>query len=86
MNTRVAVKPELLHWACERTGHDLDAYAARFPRLRGWASGASQPTLKQLESFAKATHTPAGYLFLPEPPHEQVPAGMPCDPARTCST
>jgi Zn-dependent peptidase ImmA (M78 family) len=73
MNTRVAVKPELLHWACERTGHDLDAYAARFPRLRGWASGASQPTLKQLESFAKATHTPAGYLFLPEPPHEQVP-------------
>jgi hypothetical protein len=51
MNARVAVKPELLHWACERSGHDVDAYAARFPRLRAWATGVVQPTLKQLESF-----------------------------------
>lgn len=73
MTARVAVRPELLRWACERAGRDLDAYAARFPRLTAWARGEASPTLKQLESFAKATYTPIGYLFLKEPPDEHVP-------------
>jgi hypothetical protein len=32
-----------------------------------------KPELLQLESFAKATHTPVGYLFPQEPPVERVP-------------
>jgi Zn-dependent peptidase ImmA (M78 family) len=70
---RVQVKPELLRWARERSGLDLDALAHRFPRLADWEGDKVRPTFKQLEQFAKATHTPVGYLFLPERPIEQVP-------------
>lgn len=73
MTTRVAVKPKLLNWARERSGHDPGVFAERFPHLAAWASGEAQPTLKQLETFAKATYTPIGYFFLPEPPEERVP-------------
>jgi Zn-dependent peptidase ImmA (M78 family) len=69
----VTVKPELLKWACQRAGVAPDALADRFPKLSAWLARELQPTLKQLEDFAKATHTPVGYFFLPEPPVEEVP-------------
>jgi transcriptional regulator with XRE-family HTH domain len=37
--------------------------------LMAWERGERQPTLKQLENYAQATHTPIGFLFLPQPPH-----------------
>jgi Zn-dependent peptidase ImmA (M78 family)/transcriptional regulator with XRE-family HTH domain len=70
---RIQIKPELLRWARERSRLDLAALAHRFPHLDAWERRESSPTLKQLESFAKATHTPVGYLFLQEPPVERVP-------------
>jgi len=70
---RVTVKPKLLRWACERAGLGVDALAHRFPKLSDWERGEASPTLKQLESFAQATRTPVGYLFLQEPPIERVP-------------
>jgi Zn-dependent peptidase ImmA (M78 family) len=45
----------------------------KFPHLAAWESKAAQPTLKQVEAFARATYTPVGYLFLQEPPVEKVP-------------
>jgi Zn-dependent peptidase ImmA (M78 family) len=70
---RVEIKPKLLRWAQERSGLDPAALAHRFPQLDTWERRESRPTLKQLESFAKATHTPVGYLFLQEPPVERIP-------------
>jgi len=70
---RVEVRPELLRWARERSGLDIPTLTRRFPHLDSWESGEAHPTLKQLEGFAKVTHTPVGYLFLSEPPVEHVP-------------
>lgn len=72
-SVRVDVRPEVLRWACERAGSAVDAFVPRFPALASWYAGKSKPTLKQLESFAKATHAPVGYLFLPQPPEEALP-------------
>lgn len=70
---RVHVAPELFRWASRRSRIDEIELAARFPKLQAWELGEKLPTLKQLEAFAKATHTPIGFLFLPEPPVERVP-------------
>ncbi len=71
--TRVSVHPEMLRWACERAGYDVHDLAPRFPHLPEWERGEKLPTFKQLEAFARATHTPFGFLFLPEPPQEPLP-------------
>lgn len=70
---RVQVESKMLRWACERSRISEETLLARFPNLDAWKSGTRQPTLKQLEDFAKATHTPLGFLFLPEPPDEPLP-------------
>lgn len=70
---RVAIQPKLLRWACERAGFDRSDLEHKFPHLAAWEAGTALPTLKQVEAFAKATHTPVGYLFLPEPPVEKIP-------------
>jgi Zn-dependent peptidase ImmA (M78 family) len=70
---RVEIKPALLRWARERAGFSLSGLSRRFPQLVVWERGEALPTMKQVERFAKATYTPVGYLFLPEPPIERVP-------------
>lgn len=71
MANRVAVAPQMLRWARERSGRTPDELK-KFP-VEAWESGDRQPTMRQLEDFAKATYTPVGFLFLTEPPHEELP-------------
>lgn len=71
--TQVQIKPELLSWARERSGHTIEYLLSRFPKLDKWETNKGNPTLKQLEKFAKATYTPIGYFFLPQPPDERIP-------------
>jgi len=63
----------MLRWARERSGVDVEALLSRFPALEKWERRELSPTLRQLESYARATLTPVGYLFLQEPPVERVP-------------
>lgn len=73
MMTRVAIGPEILGWARERSRLTPESLSRRFPKLADWERGAAQPTLKQVEALAKATHTPVGFFFLPKPPMEGLP-------------
>lgn len=70
---RVEVKPDLLKWACDRSGQSRVDLLAKHPQLNSWIVGQTKPTLNQLEKFAKSVHVSIGYLFLPTPPVEQLP-------------
>lgn len=70
---RVDVAPALLRWAVRRARWDEATIRRRAPKFDAWIDGTDRPTLKQIEQFAKRTHTPFGLLFLPEPPVEDLP-------------
>lgn len=63
----------VLRWAAQRAGLADQDVAQRFPRWTRWLSGDAQPSLRQLEDFARLTHTALGYFFLPEPPAPALP-------------
>ena len=73
MSVTVEVQSSVLEWARGRSGIDDETWVTRFPRYEAWLGGETAPTLKQLEEFARRTHTPVGFLFLDEPPVEPVP-------------
>ena len=70
---RVPVQPALFTWARQRARLDEAVLTARFPHLADWEAGEVQPTLRQLEQYAQATHAPLGFFFLPVPPQEAIP-------------
>jgi len=72
------VNSDLLSWARERAQLSTAVLAKcsglpKEEKIIAWENGSLQPTFKQAQSFAKATHIPFGYLFLPEPPEEILP-------------
>ena len=69
---QVTISDTVLRWALDRSGSPT-SIERKFPKLAEWLKGESLPTLRQLEKFAKATSTPLGYFFLPEPPEERLP-------------
>lgn len=72
MADRVEVSADVLRWARERSGRDLSDLK-KFP-VEAWEAETAQPTMRQLEEYAKATRTPIGLLFLSQPPQpEKVP-------------
>lgn len=73
MRTEVDIKSSMLTWAIERAGFDLNDFTVKVPNVQQWLEGRKKPTVKQLEDFSKKVYLPFGYLFLPEPPKENLP-------------
>ena len=65
--------PNILTWAAARADKDMSQLQNYFPKIEGWLDKSYAPTLKQLEGFAKMVYLPFGYLFLPEPPRDDLP-------------
>lgn len=68
---RVEVNRKLLDWAIARSKRDVEVFGKY-----DWAfisSPIANPTIGQLENFAKDARVPLGYLFLEKPPVEQLP-------------
>lgn len=72
MSVRVVVAPAVLAWALDVTGADQEKLRDRF-KIADWVEAKAQPTLKQLQDFAKATGIPFGYLLLQKPPDWRLP-------------
>lgn len=74
--TRVDIQGNMIVWALERSGKDVDAYLDSHPDVQAWIEERKKPTFKKLEGFAKSMNVPLGYLFLDEPPMEEMPIPM----------
>ncbi len=73
MSATVAASVPVLQWAAQRARLNDDQLTSRFHKWPMWLSGEASPTLKQLEDFARLTHTAFGYFFLPQPPELALP-------------
>lgn len=70
--TRVDINKPLIEWAIIRDGHEIRDFLDANPRVQQWLSSDKKPTVKQLEDFSRKVHVPFGYLFLNEPPKEEL--------------
>ncbi|MBY5163149.1 ImmA/IrrE family metallo-endopeptidase [Salsipaludibacter albus] len=70
-HVRVAVRPEMLHWAMTRSHRPATDFKA-YP-LEEWLEGKREPTLNQLEKFARTARTPIGLMLLDDPPGSDLP-------------
>lgn len=71
--TTIAASIPVLRWAAQRARLDDEVLVKHYPKWRHWLSGEAQPTLRQLEEFARRTHTAIGFFFLPHPPELELP-------------
>lgn len=70
------INPQMLTWARERLGLSVPEFAKKLvqkeDKLTAWEGQEAKPTFKQAINFAKKAHIPFAYLFLQEPPVEQL--------------
>jgi len=78
MSESVPVNPDILRWARETAGFNIETVALKMKKkadvIFSWESGESAPTYVQLEKLAYQIYKrPVALFFFPEPPHEETP-------------
>jgi Zn-dependent peptidase ImmA (M78 family)/transcriptional regulator with XRE-family HTH domain len=71
------INGHLIRWARERADMPAEELAKKMgqkpERVADWETGKELPTFKQATKLANVTHVPFGYLFLKNPPADEVP-------------
>ncbi len=77
MADKAYITPNVLKWARESARMTEEVAAAKVSvsasKLKEWEVGASQPTIKQAQTLAKAYKRPFALFFLPEIPRDFQP-------------
>lgn len=77
MAIEALVNPDVLSWARLRSGYSESVLARKISvnvdKVLSWERGQKKPTFKQAQNIARVTNTPFGFLFLPNPPRENLP-------------
>ena len=74
MSTRIEnINKNIIEWAIVRNGNSLEDFYYQNPNVESWVKGEKYPTVKQLEDFTHKVHVPFGYMFLENPPIEDIP-------------
>jgi len=81
MSEQVPANPDMLRWARETGGFDIDDVVVKLKRKRitsetvaSWEEGATSPTYVQLERLAYEVYRrPLALFFFPERPEEEAP-------------
>ena len=75
--TEAMVIPGLLTWARHRRGLEVSDLASKLnvkpEAIAAWETGERRPTFSQAQNLAQALYVPFGYLYLQEPPVEELP-------------
>lgn len=75
--TTANINTTMLTWARERSGTAVSEFARKcgvsLDKLSEWESGHCPLTFKQAMTYAEKAHIPFGYLFLAQPPIDELP-------------
>lgn len=75
--TQALITPSIIEWARQRAQISIDVLSemlhSKPERVQAWEEGKQKPTFKQAQNLAQALHIPFGYLFLSNPPQENLP-------------
>lgn len=71
------VNPHLLSWARQRAGYAVADMATKLKvsadKVEAWEQGLQKPSFSAAQKFAAKTYIPFGFLFLDQPPEEELP-------------
>ncbi len=71
------ITPKVLSWARQRRDVHVGDLAAKLnvkpDAISAWEAGKLRPTFRQAKRLAQALYVPFGYLYLSEPPTEELP-------------